>query len=149
MTTHQPRAPYSKQELQSLYPEGLQLQLVQVLLRHGERSPVSARFQNAGLGAYWPYCAVARQMISATLEAEDNKWTPLQWRRRIETFGSDDGPVMASGPCGEVDSVCNLGELTDKGRQTTWDLGRRLRTSIARFLCYGISQCDIILSNQY
>lgn len=127
MTTHNPREPYSEEELKTLYPRSLQLQLVQVLLRHGERSPVSARFQNAGVGAYWPYCTVARQMISATLEGDVDKWTPLQWRRRIETFGHDDGPVMAVGSRGEVDSICNLGELTDKGRETTWNLGRRLR----------------------
>lgn len=46
MTTLQPRGPYSNEELEKLYPHGLQLELVQVLLRHGERSPVSARFQN-------------------------------------------------------------------------------------------------------
>ena len=45
----------------------------------------------------------------------------------METFGTDDGPVMAVGPKGEVDAVCNLGELTDKGRETTFELGRRLR----------------------
>ncbi|PMD36640.1 histidine acid phosphatase-like protein [Hyaloscypha variabilis F] len=127
MTTLQPRPPYSDSEIKKLYPPGLQLELVQVLLRHGERSPVSARFQNAGLVAFWPYCSVARQMVSATREANQNKWTPLQWRRRLETFGSDDGPVIASGPKGEVDSICNLGELTDKGRETTYSLGRRLR----------------------
>lgn len=52
MTTLQPRPAYSAEELKALYPEGLELQLVQVLLRHGERSPVSARFQNAGLNAF-------------------------------------------------------------------------------------------------
>src|SRR6266487_6356201 len=126
MTTLQPRGPYSQEELRKLYPDGLQLQLVQVLLRHGERSPVSARFQNAGLGAFWPYCTAARQMMNATMEA-DSQWTPLHWRRRLEMFGNDDGPVIAAGPRGEVDAVCNLGELTDKGRETTWNLGRRLR----------------------
>ncbi|TVY29285.1 putative acid phosphatase [Lachnellula hyalina] len=125
MTTLQPRKPYSQEELKALYPENLQLQLVQILLRHGERSPVSARFQNAGLGAFWPYCAIARQMVSATMEP--GKWTPLTWRRRLETFGIDDGPVIATGPNGEVDSVCNLGELTDKGRATTYALGERIR----------------------
>ncbi|TVY83268.1 putative acid phosphatase SPBC4.06 [Lachnellula suecica] len=125
MTTLQPRKPYSQEELKALYPDGVQLQLVQILLRHGERSPVSARFQNAGLGAFWPYCAVARQMVSAT--KEPGQWTPMTWRRRLETFGTDDGPVIASGPQGEVDSICNLGELTDKGRETTWQLGRRIR----------------------
>src|ERR1700710_2814175 len=111
MTTLQPRGPYSQEELLKLYPQGLQLQLVQVLLRHGERSPVSARFQNAGLVAFWPYCTVARQMVSSTIDAEEGKWTSLQWRRRLEAFGTDDGPVIAAGPRGEVDSVCNLGEL--------------------------------------
>ncbi|KAF8863837.1 histidine acid phosphatase-like protein [Acephala macrosclerotiorum] len=127
MTTLQPRGPYSQEELRKLYPSGLELQLVQVLLRHGERSPVSARFQNAGLPAFWPYCRVARQMVSATMETAGEKWTSMQWRRRLETFGADDGPVIASGPRGEVDDVCNLGELTDEGRMTTWNLGRRLR----------------------
>lgn len=47
MTTLVPRAPYSEEEKQKLYPSSLELQLVQILLRHGERSPVSARFENA------------------------------------------------------------------------------------------------------
>jgi acid phosphatase len=147
MTTLLPRGPYSKEELQQLYPDGLQLQFVQILLRHGERSPVSARFQNAGLQPFWPYCAVARQMFSATFEANDGKWSALQWRRRLETFGSDDGPVIASGPKGEVDNVCNLGELTDKGRQTTYDLGRRLRhlyVDQLQFMPPSIEDADMI-----
>ncbi|KAI6716283.1 hypothetical protein JHW43_001242 [Diplocarpon mali] len=127
MTTLNARGPYTQDELQKLYPKGLELQLVQVLLRHGERSPVSARFQNAGLNGFWPYCSVARQMVTATWESTEQKWEPLQWRRRLETFGKDDGPSIASGPKGEVDAVCNLGELTDKGRETTWELGQRLR----------------------
>ncbi len=70
---------------------------------------------------------MARQLSSATFEAAEGKWSAMQWRRRLETFGSDDGPVIASGPRGEVDNICNLGELTDVGRQSTYDLGRRLR----------------------
>jgi acid phosphatase len=66
-------------------------------------------------------------MVSATVDANNSQWSSLQWRRRLETFGSDDGPVIAAGPRGEVDAVCNFGELTDVGRKTTWDLGRRLR----------------------
>lgn len=127
MTTHVPRAPYSAKEIQELYPDTLQLQFVQVLLRHGERSPVSARFQNAGLNGFWPYCAVARAMQSPTFNANDQEWSPMAWRRRLETFGKDDGAVIASGPKGEIDAICNLGELTDTGRMTTWNLGVRLR----------------------
>lgn len=32
-------------------------------------------------------------------------WDGLQWRRRMETFGDDDRPVLASGPKGMVDTV--------------------------------------------
>ncbi|CAL5867008.1 uncharacterized protein PFLUO_LOCUS1220 [Penicillium psychrofluorescens] len=46
MTTLIPREPYSREELDRLYPKDLKLQLVQVFLRHGERTPVSSRFQN-------------------------------------------------------------------------------------------------------
>ena len=127
MTSLQPRGPYSQDEIRKLYPDSLQLQLVQILLRHGERSPVSARFQNAGLNAFWPYCSVARGLQSATFEAVTKKWSSMEWRRRLESFGQDDGPVIASGPKGGVDAVCNLGELTDTGRLTTWQLGQRLR----------------------
>jgi len=38
--------PYTQEQLDKLYPKGLELRLVQVLLRHGERAPVSARFGN-------------------------------------------------------------------------------------------------------
>jgi acid phosphatase len=35
MTTHIPRKPYTPEELEKLYPKDLELQLVQILLRHG------------------------------------------------------------------------------------------------------------------
>jgi acid phosphatase len=35
--------------------------------------------------------------------------------------------VIASGPNGEFDAICQPGELTDKGRETTLALGQRLR----------------------
>jgi len=35
--------------------------------------------------------------------------------------------VIASGPNGELDGICQPGELTDKGRSTTLALGQRLR----------------------
>ncbi|KAI0155075.1 histidine acid phosphatase [Hypoxylon sp. FL1284] len=132
MTTLVPRPPYTDEELRRLYPAGLELQLVQVLLRHGERSPVSARFRNAGLPAFWPYCSAVRQLRSAVLEEESpggrRRFSALEWKRRLETFGpADDGPVLAAGPGGELDGVCDMGMLTDKGRETTLDLGVRLR----------------------
>lgn len=128
MTTHHPRPAYTQEELTKLYPSNLELRLVQVLLRHGERAPVSARFQSAGLAPYWPYCNAAKRLRSVAYTPQDvSEWDSLQWRRRLERFGPDDGPMVASGPNGEVDGICQLGELTDEGRQTTYDLGVRLR----------------------
>ncbi|KAL2164686.1 hypothetical protein VTH06DRAFT_3903 [Thermothelomyces fergusii] len=132
MTSLVPRPPYTDEELRKLYPEGLELQLVQILMRHGERTPVSARFQNAGLRPWWPYCASARQMRSVVLAASDaaaggRAFDTLEWKRRLETFGDDDGPVLARGPGAQADDICDLGSLTDVGRQSTYRLGLRLR----------------------
>ncbi|RFU75661.1 histidine acid phosphatase, partial [Trichoderma arundinaceum] len=138
MTTLQPRPPYSDAELTKLYPSQLHLQQVQILLRHGERTPVNARFANAGLPAYWPYCNAVRQLRSAVLSpsgpgaehisAADGVFTELQWRRRLETFGANDEAIPATlGPNGPLDAICDFGMLTDRGRETTYALGTRLR----------------------
>ncbi|KAF2276829.1 phosphoglycerate mutase-like protein [Westerdykella ornata] len=127
MTTHMPRKPYTKEELEKLYPKELELKLVQILLRHGERTPVSPRFQNTGLPPYWAYCNSAKQLAGVIMGTDWSQWDHLKYRRRIETFGADDEPVVAAGPNGEYDAVCQPGELTDRGRETTLALGQRLR----------------------
>ncbi|KAI1645414.1 phosphoglycerate mutase-like protein [Daldinia loculata] len=128
MTSLIPRPPYTEDELKTLYPENLQLQLVQILLRHGERSPVSVRFQNTGLPAFWPYCSAVHQLKSAVLDRHTGQFSTFEWKRRLEAFGPNDEPVLAQGPAGEFDGVCEMGMLTDRGRETTFDLGTRLRT---------------------
>lgn len=151
MTSLQPRVPYTDEELRKLYPAGLELQLVQVLLRHGERTPVSARFENAGLRAFWPYCSSVRQMKSAVLEGGaasiGRSFSTMEWKRRLETFGANDQPIIATGPAGELDDVCDMGSLTDLGRASTYELGRRLRTLYVDrlgFLPKTISSTDFI-----
>ncbi|KAK5116463.1 hypothetical protein LTR62_008012 [Meristemomyces frigidus] len=126
MTTLTPRPPYTPAELDSLYPHHLELQQVQILLRHGERTPVGTRFQNAGLAAYWPYCAAANRLKDVVLSS-DGTWDHLSWKRQLETLGRNDVPTLATGSRGEVDAVCEAGELTDKGRETTLALGERIR----------------------
>jgi hypothetical protein len=32
-------------------------------------------------------------------------WDDFKYRRRLETFGNDDGPVIAAGPNGEFDAI--------------------------------------------
>ncbi|KAF2862881.1 phosphoglycerate mutase-like protein [Piedraia hortae CBS 480.64] len=126
MTSLRPRDPYNPTELAELYPNQLQLQQVQVLLRHGERTPVSARFQAAGLPSDWPCCEAAKRMRSTVLST-DKSWDTLHWGRQIETFGPGDKPVACKGPSGETESICLPGELTDLGRATTLALGQRIR----------------------
>ncbi|KAL4788563.1 histidine phosphatase superfamily [Aspergillus varians] len=128
MTTLIPRQPYSQEELSKLYPEELKLQLVQVFLRHGERTPVSSRFENAGLTPYWPYCNVARRMIQMAGSNEDlSSWNGFQWKRKMETFGDKDQTIVTVGAGGDIEGICQHGELTDRGRETTYQLGQRLR----------------------
>ncbi|OLN86518.1 putative acid phosphatase SPBC4.06 [Colletotrichum chlorophyti] len=128
MTTLEPRQPYTDGELRQLYPPQLKLQLVQILLRHGERTPVTPRFQNTGLPPYWPYCRAVRNLRSAVLDPDTGEYSYLDWKRRLETFSeNDDSPVIASGPRAELDDICDMGMLTDRGRETTRNLGRRLR----------------------
>lgn len=45
-------------------------------------------------------------------ELDWSGWDELQWRRRLEKFGDDDGPVIARGSKGEVDGVWQVGRTT-------------------------------------
>lgn len=65
--------------------------------------------------------------MKSAVMTEDATLDDLTWRRKIETLGAGDAPIPASGPEGAVDSVCQPGELTDKGRETTLSLGARTR----------------------
>jgi acid phosphatase len=71
--------------------------------------------------------------MKSTVMSADGSWDTLQWRRRLEVFerqiesSAADDPTLAKGSRGEIDAVCQPGELTDRGRQTTTALGQRLR----------------------
>ncbi|KAJ4360348.1 uncharacterized protein N0V89_000910 [Didymosphaeria variabile] len=113
MTTFVPRAPYTKEELAQLYPQELELQLVQVVstsnlkekwhnpLRFLESNFTLATSSWSGIQSRpilhdshnWPYCNSARQFSSVVMATTDwSKWDQLKYRRRLETFGLDDGP---------------------------------------------------------
>lgn len=128
MTTHIPRPAYSDAELSTLYPSSLQLQQVQIFLRHGERTPVKTRFTNAGVPVYWPYCTVLRQMRSAILNPTSSSVSTMEWRRQLEAFGTNDSLSVGASSANDIDALCDLGMLTDKGRETTTALGSRLRS---------------------
>lgn len=126
MTTLEPRPTLTSADLAHEYPPDLELQQVQILLRHGERTPVGARFTNTGLATHWPYCSAAKAMTDAVLHADDS-WDTLRWKRTLEKFGNNDTPVVARGKNGERDAMCLMGQLTDRGRETTRALGDRAR----------------------
>lgn len=51
----------------------------------------------------WPYCNAARQLTSVIMKTTDwSQWDSLKYRRRIETFGMDDGPGTAHSTTGNV-----------------------------------------------
>lgn len=129
MSTLEVRPEYSLEELKQLYPDSLQLKFVQVLFRHGERTPVSTRFQNEGVPAFWPFCASAAAFRSAILTANGpGDWSHLNYRRRVETYGNNGEAVIAGGRSpDDSEKICLLGELTDVGRSTTLALGQRMR----------------------
>ncbi|KAI9650115.1 hypothetical protein NHQ30_000128 [Ciborinia camelliae] len=126
-----PRRPYTEEEIQKLYPINLELQQVQIFFRHGERSPTSARFENTGLAAFWPYCSSANQnqLSNVTIIGDDDTSRPstLRWRRQLETFDFDGKPVIASDSKGKIDGMCSHGQLTDQGWRSSYALGLHLR----------------------
>ncbi|KAJ3555289.1 hypothetical protein NP233_g12246 [Leucocoprinus birnbaumii] len=105
-------------------PAGLELEQVHVYVRHGERTPVGIRLANApaNIPPHWKMCKTARRFQAAVAEMTDMPGTQKGWngvhqvRRVVER---QDGSA--------VDGECLLGELTDVGRQSTYNYGIALR----------------------
>ncbi|KAI0096878.1 histidine phosphatase superfamily [Nemania sp. FL0031] len=109
-------------------PTGLSIEQVQVLVRHGERSPIWARFQNTGLSPYWPYCSAAQRFTQVVMATQDgSRWESMTWKRCLETSGPDGRSIPAKSAGGETSSICMPGELTDRGRETSLAFGKSLR----------------------
>lgn len=129
MASLQARPPYTKDELAQLYPKNLELLQVQVVFRHGERTPVRHRLASAGVPEHWQMCDAASQFRAAfsSRAGEDSlRWQTMPYKRQIEGFGPHSGPAVVS-PNGTAERVCLMGELTNRGRETTLALGERLR----------------------
>ncbi|KAF9447139.1 phosphoglycerate mutase-like protein [Macrolepiota fuliginosa MF-IS2] len=105
-------------------PAGLELEQVHVFVRHGERSPVGIRLADppANIPSHWNLCKIARRFQAVAAEGTNNPGARMGWdgspstRKLIEW---KDGTVM--------DNECLLGELTDIGRQSTYNYGVALR----------------------
>ncbi|KAI0469197.1 histidine phosphatase superfamily [Xylaria cf. heliscus] len=109
-------------------PGGLSIEQVQVLVRHGERTQIWARFQNTGLSPYWPYCSAAQRFTQVVMASQDgSRWESMSWKRRLEISGPDGRSIPVRGAGGETSSICMPGELTDRGRETSLAFGKSLR----------------------
>lgn len=109
-------------------PEQLQLEQVHIYIRHGERTPVGIRMAAppASIPEHWMLCKTARRFRAAVASstmppasvgpAEGRSEEELQIRRIVER---SDGT--------NAEGECLLGELTDIGRQSTYNFGAALR----------------------
>lgn len=93
--------------------------------------------------AVWPLCSAAKNMKAAIMSNGDDGepcWSTFQWKRQLEEHDPQStrrAPSMANETLwfewccltwNPADTVFSeAAELTDKGRQTTLELGRRLR----------------------
>ncbi|KAJ7057838.1 histidine phosphatase superfamily, partial [Mycena amicta] len=97
-------------------PRGLSLEQVHVYVRHGERTPVGVRLAPF-IPEHWIMCKTRRQFNDPVLGPQDSVTEVLRSKRVVER---PDGS--------SVDGLCLLGELTDIGRQSTYNYGAALRS---------------------
>ncbi|KAK4946872.1 hypothetical protein LTR28_007726, partial [Elasticomyces elasticus] len=146
MTTFEPRSPYSQEELTSLYPKQLQLQLVQVTGRIAtppDDSPTSSRLQETAHNGTTSDGGVASRRSTVTM---------IQYCRPDPTMNSMQSgistlPLAPPSPSSTLTTSSLPGELTDKGRDTTLALGTRLRNLYVdqlKFMPSLISDSDMI-----
>ncbi|CAO3627275.1 unnamed protein product [Cunninghamella blakesleeana] len=109
-------------------PENLNLTLLQVVHRHGERTPVRSRLESI-IPATWNLCDANCAMFATILDFNEqqgisnegipSKYMPLQ--RLIEKKTSE-GQYKTHSP-----GACYFGQLTNLGRNSLNSLGARLR----------------------
>ncbi|KNZ82271.1 putative acid phosphatase SPBC4.06 [Termitomyces sp. J132] len=104
------RAPQVPLEVENypIAPNGLVLEQLHVYVRHGERTPVGVRLANvpALIPEHWLLCKAARQFHAMACGQK-------------EMVERTDGKA--------AEGECLLGELTDLGRQSTYNFGKSLR----------------------
>lgn len=129
-------------------PAHLELAQVHYIVRHGERTPVRTRLQNATppIPTSWTFCHGSSEFLAAVADlAPDTAradpkgkaparipagpWAgPPMWTGRMDIEKGTEGVDKAGRPTAGRQGECLLGELTDLGRQTTFIFGQRLRS---------------------
>ncbi|SAL96061.1 hypothetical protein [Absidia glauca] len=110
-------------------PNDIELAYLQVVHRHGERTPVRRRLEKI-IPATWQLCDANRAMFATILDfnrqqGRSNDGIPAQFtpvQRLVEKQGSSEKDQVTF-PAG----ACYYGQLTNLGRQNMTALGARLR----------------------
>ncbi|KAJ2779453.1 factor activating pos9 [Coemansia javaensis] len=124
------------------YPAGVGVVHVDLLHRHGERTPL-AHYIPGAMPRHWNFCARGNRLHRDFLRALDlhtgSSGNDEQWRPTIfeKDRGGGRGPsfLFAGGPAvqdpGDVtrssEATCGFGQLTDVGRQSMTALGAHMR----------------------
>ena len=85
--------------------------------------------------------------MGITMESNPSGWSSTHRRRRLEIIDPYDDPVLASGSGGDIEGMCNLGELTDQGIKSSQALGAYLRSLYVdrlRFLPSTITDLEMV-----
>ncbi|KAK9249287.1 histidine phosphatase superfamily [Lipomyces tetrasporus] len=110
------------------YPSSLTLKQVQVLFRHGERTPVHRSIQQWdkwGFPIFWPLCESTRRSLTGLINPKIQQVTTFEYEREIETLTEEDpSPLFTN--AGKK-GICTEGQLTDRGRISGHYLGAQLR----------------------
>ncbi|ORX55726.1 phosphoglycerate mutase-like protein [Hesseltinella vesiculosa] len=118
-------------------PDDLELTYLQVVHRHGERTPVRTRLESL-IPNTWHLCEANMAMFATILDfnakqGESNDGIPIQYmplKRFVERPVPNDNPVAFKS------GACHLGQLTNLGRQNLTNLGARLRSIYIEKLGY-------------
>jgi acid phosphatase len=123
-------------------PDNLELEQVQIFVRHGERTPVGIRLSSppASIPEHWLLCKTAsrlRAAISSGLVAGGtNNTDSTSAAASLAVNGGGTGQelldilnprVVERADGTKQEGECLLGELTDVGRQSTYRYGQSLR----------------------
>ncbi|KAK9449143.1 histidine phosphatase superfamily [Limtongia smithiae] len=137
------------------YPETLVLRQVQLLFRHGERTPVHRSLQQWdkwGFPVFWPLCDSARFSMAGVVNPRVGHVTSFPYEREIETETSA-SPFSKLFTNAGASGLCLEGQLTDKGRLSGFKLGEHLRALYIDKLAFlpreFTDQSDVYLRSTY
>ncbi|KAL1925089.1 uncharacterized protein VTP21DRAFT_4743 [Calcarisporiella thermophila] len=123
-----PFPPADEDSIKALYPPDLQLVFLQIVHRHGERTPVRKRLEDK-ITPVWNLCHAAKEfqaIIQRDVIRTEHLSDSSSNKMGLESFSYK---RMVLGPDGRrmKDGDCFLGQLTDIGRSSMTKLGTRLR----------------------